>query len=106
LSPAIYRLTSGGGARYSTFWDWIEAHLPSEPCWVLDLVGVRPDAQGQGIGRALIAHGTERAHAAGQPVFLETGNQSNVAFYESLGFRVVHRERAPDDGPMIWFMQT
>ena len=84
---AIHRLTPDGGTRYASFWDWIEAHLPAEPCWFLDLVGVRPDAQGQGIGRALITHGIDRARAAGQPAFLETGNESNVALYESLGFQ-------------------
>jgi GNAT superfamily N-acetyltransferase len=103
---AIYRLTPDAGARYAEFWDWIEAHLPTEPCWLLDLVGVRPDAQGRGIGRSLITHGIERARAAGQPAFLETGTESNVALYEALGFRVVHQERAPDGGPTIWFMQT
>jgi len=102
----IYSLTADNGARYSVFWDWLETHLPAEPCWFLDLVGVRPDAQGQGIGRALITHGIERAGAAGQPAFLETGTESNVGLYESLGFHVVCRERAPDEGPMIWFMQT
>jgi GNAT superfamily N-acetyltransferase len=102
----IYRLTRDGGARYGRFWDWIESHLPAEPCWLLDLVGVRPQVQGRGIGRALIAHGTERAAAAGQSAFLETGNESNVALSESLGFHVVRQDRAPDEGPMIWFMQT
>jgi GNAT superfamily N-acetyltransferase len=102
----INRLTSDGGARYAKFWDWIESHLPAEPCWLLDLVGVRPDRQGLGIGRTLVTHGVKRAHAAGQPAFLETGNRSNVALYEALGFRVVHHEPAPDGGPMIWFMQA
>ncbi len=104
--PAIYPLTDDEGARYSTFWDWIESHLPPEPCWLLDLVGVRSNAHGRGIGTALIRHGIERAHAAGLPAFLETGNPANVGLYESLGFHVVHRDHAPDDGPMIWFMQT
>jgi GNAT superfamily N-acetyltransferase len=104
--PAINRLTSDAGARYAVFWDWLDSQLPEEPCWLLDLVGVRPDQQRRGIGRTLITHGIERAHAAGQPAFLETGNPSNVAGYESLGFRVVHQERAPDGGPMIWFMQA
>jgi GNAT superfamily N-acetyltransferase len=104
--PAIHRLTSDGGARYDAFWDWLDSHLPAEPCWLLDLVGVRPDAQGRGIGRALITHGVERAYAAGQTAFLETGNRANVARYESLGFRVVDEGQAPDGGPMIWFMQT
>lgn len=104
--PAINRVTSDGGARYAVFWDWIDSHLPDEPCWLLDLVGVRPDMQGRGIGRALITHGIERARAAGQPAFLETGNPANVARYVSLGFRVVAQQQAPDDGPMIWFMQA
>jgi GNAT superfamily N-acetyltransferase len=103
---AIYRLTSDEGARYAAFWDWIESHIPAEPCWVLDLVGVHPDRQGQGLGRALIEHGLVRSRLAGQPAFLETGVESNVALYESLGFHVVSREPAPDGGPMIWFMQT
>jgi GNAT superfamily N-acetyltransferase len=103
---AIDRLTPDGGARYAVFWDWIESHVPDEPCWFLDVVGMRPDAQGQGIGRALVAHGVELARADGLPAFLETGSEANVALYESLGFRTVRRERAPDNGPMIWFMQT
>ena len=103
---AINGLTSDGGARYSRFWDWIDVELPVEPCWLLDLVGVRPDAQGRGIGRALITLGTRRAAAAGQPAFLETAVPANVGLYESLGFRVVRQGEAPDGGPMIWFMQT
>jgi hypothetical protein len=32
----ITPLTSDGGARYATFWDWLGAHMPDEPCWLLD----------------------------------------------------------------------
>jgi len=103
---AINPLTSDGGARYAAFWGWLGAHLPSEPCWFLDVVAVAPAAQGQGLGRALVRHGLQRARAGGCPAFLETGNPRNVPFYESLGFQVVGQERAPDGGPTIWFMQT
>jgi hypothetical protein len=39
-------------------------------------------------------HGLQRARADGCPAFLETGNASNVPFYESLGFQVVGEERS------------
>lgn len=102
----INPLTGDGGARYAAFWDWLGAHLPAGPCWFLDAVAVRPAAQGRGLGRTLVRHGLERARADGCPAFLETGNPRNVAFYESLGFQIVDEQRAPEGGPMIWFMQA
>ena len=103
---AINPLTSDNGVRYATFWDWLGAHLPAEPCWFLDAVAVTPAAQGRGLGRGLVTHGLELARADGCPAFLETGTPRNVPFYQSLGFQVVDQQRAPDGGPMIWFMQT
>ena len=103
---AISSLTGDGGALYAAFWDWLDAHLPGEPCWFLDLVGVAPGAQGRGLSRALVGHGLARARADGCPAFLETGTPRNVPFYESFGFRVVGEQQAPDGGPVIWFMQT
>ena len=103
---AISPLTGDGGVRYAAFWDWLNDHLPGEPCWFLDLVAVAPAAQGRGLGRRLVAHGLERAHAGRGPAFLETATPGNVAFYQSLGFQVVSQQQAPDGGPVIWFMQT
>ena len=103
---AINPLTGDGGVRYAEFWDWLGAHLPGEPCWFLDLVAVAPAAQGRGLGRRLVMHGLELARADGYPAFLETGNPRNVPYYQSLGFRIVDEQRAPDGGPTIWFMQT
>ena len=74
---AINPLTGGGGARYAAFWDWLNAHLPDEPGWFLDLVAVAPSAQGRGLGRRLVAHGLERAQADGYPAFLETGTPAS-----------------------------
>lgn len=103
--PEIAGLTSDGGARHAEFWDWLDSHLPAD-CWYLDMLAVRPGAQGGGLGRTLVRHGLGLAAADGKPAFLETGNPSNVAYYESLGFRLVDRQQAPDGGPTIWFMQT
>ena len=103
---AINPLTGDGGARYAKFWDWLDGHLPAEPCWFLDLVAVAPAAQGRGLGRALVRHGLDRARSDGCPAFLETGTPGNIPFYQSLGFQIVDEQQAPDGGPVIWFMQT
>jgi GNAT superfamily N-acetyltransferase len=105
LSDAFRPLTSDAGARHDTLWDWVESKIPSEPLWFLDQVGVDPGRQGEGIGRALIGVGLERARADHVAAFLETGVQRNVAYYERLGFRLVEDEDSPSGGPHVWFMR-
>ena len=34
------------GARYSALWDWMGTHVPEEPVWFLEILGVDPAAQG------------------------------------------------------------
>ena len=104
--PKIAALTDDGGVRYGAFWDWLDGHLPREPCWFLDILAVREAARGRGIGSALVRNGLQRAHAAGVPAFLETARPANVPMYEHLGFRVVEESDAPDSGPTIWFLRA
>jgi ribosomal protein S18 acetylase RimI-like enzyme len=63
--------------------------------WRAQIEGVRVGAEvrGQGIGRALIEHATERARAAGCRLVQLTTDKRRpeaVRFYESLGFRATH----------------
>lgn len=58
------------------------------PHWYLLAIGTRPDLQGTGLGSALIELGTSRADAARVPCYLETGTESNVAYYSRRGFEV------------------
>ena len=102
--PRIRALAKDGGLRYDEFWDWVYSHTPREPLWQLDSIAVEPAAQGQGIGRALIAAGLERARADGAGAFLSTGTRRNVSIYEHCGFRVIEEAEAPGGGPRIWFM--
>jgi len=102
---AIRPLTPDSGEAYSQFWDWLDEHIPSEPVWVLDVVGVDPALQGLGLGRRLIEHGLAMASADGLAAFLETGNQRNVPYYEHFGFRVIRDADAPSGGPHIWFLR-
>jgi GNAT superfamily N-acetyltransferase len=103
---AIPPLTDDGAARYHAFWGWLESHVPVEPHWMLDMVGVDPVRQGEGIGSALINHGLDLAARDDAPAFLETGNPRNVPYYERFGFRVNDEGDAPGGGPHIWFMRT
>jgi ribosomal protein S18 acetylase RimI-like enzyme len=70
--------------------------------WYLMVVGVAPEACGQGLGRALIEPIMNRADAAGLPCYLETAQPDNVAFYEYLGFKKVVEEVEPQSGLTMW----
>ena len=59
------------------------------PHWYLMTVGTRTARQGQGLGSTLVEMGTSRADDAGVPCYLETGTDSNIAFYRKRGFEVI-----------------
>ena len=101
----IDAMTDDGGTRYRGFWDWIEGHLPAEPHWFLDHLAVAPERRGEGLGRALVELGQGFARRDGVPAFLETARPGNVGYYERLGFRIVADERAPGDGPRLWYLR-
>jgi ribosomal protein S18 acetylase RimI-like enzyme len=69
------------------------------------VLGVHPDFQRQGLGRAILAAALRRLQAHGaQDVYVETDNTRDAALllYESAGFRVqrevlVYRKDYPDD---------
>lgn len=70
----------------------------------LGLLAADPDAQGRGVGSALLRAGLERADADGTDAYLETGNEANVGFYECHGFEVVGRIELPT-APTHWAMR-
>ena len=70
--------------------------------WYVMVVGVAPEKQGKGIGRALLQPIIERADTAGQPCYLETAQPANVGLYERLGFRRVVDMVEPQSGLRLW----
>lgn len=63
---------------------WVDATEALVPVLVLSPLSVRPDRQGQGLGRALVAHAVDEAERLGQPaVFLE----GDPGYYSRLGWR-------------------
>lgn len=74
-----------------------------EPYHYLGLLAVEPEFQGRGVGSTLLRRGLARAKADGAGVYLETGTETNVSFYERHGFVVVGRIDLPT-APAHWGM--
>ncbi|MEU2674275.1 GNAT family N-acetyltransferase [Streptomyces sp. NPDC007164] len=64
-----------------------------------------PEAQGKGLGSAVLIPGIQEAARTGCPAFLETSSEANVRFYERLGFKVTADVPLPDNGPRTWCMR-
>jgi GNAT superfamily N-acetyltransferase len=78
-------------------------HLdPEEPHVHLGPIGVAPDAQGQGIGTALMHCYIAYLEREGLAGYLETDKAENVEFYKKFGF-VVQREEQLIGTP-TWYM--
>ena len=81
--------------------------LVDVPHWYLQAIGVDPAHHGKGFGTALVGEGLARARRDAAPVYLETEMESNVAFYERLGFRVLEKHEVDLlDGLPVWLMRA
>ncbi len=76
---------------------------PHEPHWYLAMLGTIPEAQGRGIGSALLADTLAQCDREGTLAYLESSKESNIPFYERHGFRV-DGEISPPDCPTLWAM--
>lgn len=73
------------------------------PFWHLFVLGVDPSAQGRGLGGRVIAPVLAEADRAGQPCYLETLVERNLAFYRRHGFEVASHHQ-PSGLPPFWTM--
>lgn len=78
--------------------------LRLEPHWYVAAIGVDPESQGTGVGSALMKHGITRADRGEAPVYLETETESNLKFYEHLGFEVVGELTPTGTSFRMWLM--
>ena len=69
-----------------------EARDPHQPHWHIGPIGVRPERQGHGIGKALLTVVLTTVDEAAIAWFLETDVDRNVELYERFGFTVTSRE--------------
>lgn len=89
----------------------IDAAFPQNPSTYIEALGVRPDAQRRGHGRSLMARVLEDADRANADCYLETAQQVNVAYYESMGFESLGefaplRRGGPPEARMLRRLRT
>ena len=63
-----------------------------------------PKVQQKGVGSALLKTLIDKADAENMPVYLETHDEKNVAYYERFGFKLIHKDTIPKHGLDIWCM--
>jgi GNAT superfamily N-acetyltransferase len=100
------RCLYGQGWRVARRWNRVhfelQQHHPAQPHWYLDLLGTAPDAQGRGLGSALLRELLERVDVEGASSYLETDRSANLPFYERAGYAVLGEERVL--GVRVWRM--
>jgi mycothiol synthase len=77
---------------------WTKLHpAEAESIGEIYVIGVDPDHQGTGLGRALVVAGLASLHDRGTPVgmlFVDAANAPAVGLYRALGFDVARSDRA------------
>jgi mycothiol synthase len=84
------------GGRLAAFC-WTKVHGGDPPVGEIYVIGVDPDFQGKGLGRALVLAGLEHLARAGIGVgmlYVDAANEPAVGLYRALGFTVDHTDRA------------
>lgn len=95
-----------GGLSTARYWVWKarqaeaqkELWIDARGYYFCNIVTVLPEAQGQGVGRALMEEVLQMADREGVSCYLESSRREpNVAIYERFGFKLV-REMECRDG--------
>jgi ribosomal protein S18 acetylase RimI-like enzyme len=74
--------------RWSAVAEALQLHRPLAPHAYLATLGVAPERQRAGVGRALLAGWLAQVDAGKQRAYLETDSADNVTWYERFGFAV------------------
>lgn len=72
--------------------------------WYLSIVGIAPQFQGQGLGRALVKPILDKADKMRIPSYAETFTPRNRNFYNRLGYQEVGSFIEPVIGAEYWIM--
>jgi GNAT superfamily N-acetyltransferase len=81
----------------------LEAGHPKEPHAFVSMLGVHPDNQRSGAGRALLGRVLAEADEREVPVYLDTANPDNLPYYRSFGFELTGQGDLPR-GATIWYL--
>jgi GNAT superfamily N-acetyltransferase len=87
--PSFARAFGARLPRAAGLLSTIEQRHIREPHYYFAYVGVSPEAQGQGLGTALMRPTLDRCDDEGLPAYLEASSERNAALYERLGFELM-----------------
>jgi ribosomal protein S18 acetylase RimI-like enzyme len=91
-APAMLRVMGSALPRAATMMSARARHDPGVPHWHIGPIGVHPEHQGRGVGKALLGWFLDLVDQQSSPAFLETDVDRNVALYEQFEFTVVARQ--------------
>lgn len=91
-TPSFMRVLAAYPSAFGTFVRYgsnAERVHPTDRHWYLEVLGIRPGSQRQGLGTRLIQPVLDQADVDGDPCFLETSDRTNTSYYERFGFSVI-----------------
>lgn len=91
-APVMIRVAGCGLPRSLKMVSVWAKHDPQERHWHLGPIGVHPELQGRGVGKALLASFLKTVDEQSSPGYLETDVDRNVTLYEKFGFKVIAQE--------------
>lgn len=96
LTPLLFRVAGLEGMRKATaLGRRLTALHPTIPHAHLVFLGVSPEAQGRGVGSAMLKHALAPLDASGTAAYLEATSERNIALYERHGFVVSGEFKLP-----------
>jgi GNAT superfamily N-acetyltransferase len=101
--PAFLRAFATRLPRAMALLTLMERRHIREPHYYIPYVGVTPEAQGQGLGTALLRPTLDRCDREGLSAYLEATSERSAALYERLGFRREGELRL-GSSPPLWPM--
>lgn len=96
--PTLLKCGPGAVRRGVRTGEAMEARHPSFEHAYLFSIGLRPSAQGKGLGRRLIQPVLDACDRKGLPAYLENSNPANTGFYASCGFEPLGDPIHPEAG--------
>ncbi|WP_307473183.1 GNAT family N-acetyltransferase [Paenibacillus harenae] len=101
LLPLCFRMPRQTLHLLNSYMRLTRSFAPKLPHHYLIMIGVQPDHQGKGVGKALLNHllHTVNKDPNSQGVALDTENKENVTMYQKVGF-ILNNETRLDDLPI------